>query len=108
MLIRYLKANSNIRDEIMIARLFIYFAFFFILTGCKTELYGGLSEKEGNHMFAILYKAGISVDKETDKDRFITLLVEKEQSASAITTLNKHDYTKEQFNKKRNVFTKKE
>lgn len=106
MLIRYLKANSNIRDKIMIARLFIYFTFFLLLTGCKTELYGGLSEKEGNHMFAILYKAGISVDKKTDKDRFITLLVEKEQSASAIDTLNNHGYPKDHFTNLGDVFSK--
>ncbi|MFT7108650.1 MAG: type III secretion protein J [Psychrobacter glaciei] len=90
----------------MIARLFIYFVLFLLLTGCKTELYGGLSEKEGNHMFAILYKAGISVDKKTDKDRFVTLLVEKEQSASAIDTLNNHGYPKDHFTNLGDVFSK--
>lgn len=90
----------------MTNRIFALLTLLFLITGCKTELYGGLSEKEGNEMFAILYNAGLSIEKETDKDRFVTLLVEEEQSASAIQILKNNGFPKDRFTNIGDVFSK--
>lgn len=90
----------------MAIRILTVFFVLFAISGCKTELYGGLSEKEGNEMFAILYNAGIEIDKQTNKDRLVTLLVEESHSATAIHILKNHGYPKEQFTNIGDVFSK--
>ena len=47
-----------------------------VLAGCKTDLYGNLSERDANEMAAILLDNGIDVDREIAKDGTITLFVE--------------------------------
>ncbi|MFM0942189.1 SctJ family type III secretion inner membrane ring lipoprotein YscJ, partial [Yersinia enterocolitica] len=54
------------------------------LTGCKVDLYTGISQKEGNEMLALLRQEGLSADKEPDKDGKIKLLVEESDVAQAI------------------------
>ena len=90
----------------MAVRIFILLITLCSLAGCKTELYGGLTEKEGNEMFAILYNAGIEIDKKTNKDRLVTLLVEESHSATAIHILKNHGYPKDQFTNIGDVFSK--
>lgn len=67
-----------------------------LLTGCKSELYTGLSEKEANAMLALLQKNQISVDKLATK-LGVTLRVENSEQAEAISILNRSGFPREQF-----------
>ncbi|MBB1269007.1 type III secretion system inner membrane ring lipoprotein SctJ [Shewanella sp. SR44-3] len=68
-----------------------------VLSGCKTELYNGLSQKEGNEMLAILLVAGISTEKLPDSDERIKLMVEESQLSLALATLKSQGYPKDKF-----------
>lgn len=68
-----------------------------MLSGCKTELYNGLSQKEGNEMLAILLVAGISTEKLPDSDERIKLMVEESQLSLALATLKSQGYPKDKF-----------
>lgn len=72
---------------------------FFILSlcGCKTDLYSGLSQKEGNEMLAILLASGIETNKEVDGDGLITLKVDESEVSRALMSLKSQGYPKEKF-----------
>lgn len=75
-----------------------------MLSGCKTELYNGLSQKEGNEMLAILLVAGISTEKLPDSDERIKLMVEESQLSLALATLKSQGYPKDKFASLGDVF----
>lgn len=75
-----------------------------VLSGCKTELYNGLSQKEGNEMLAILLVAGISTEKLPDSDERIKLMVEESQLSLALATLKSQGYPKDKFASLGDVF----
>ncbi|MQL47929.1 EscJ/YscJ/HrcJ family type III secretion inner membrane ring protein [Photorhabdus khanii] len=77
-----------------------------MLTGCKIELYTGVSQKEGNEMLALLREAGISSDKQPDKDDNIKLLVEESDVAQAVEVLKRKGYPRENFSSLQDVFPK--
>ncbi|WP_263079055.1 type III secretion inner membrane ring lipoprotein SctJ [Endozoicomonas sp. Mp262] len=68
-----------------------------LLTGCKSELYSGLSEKEANAMLVLLQKHHISVDKVTVKGGKVTIRVSNSDQAEAISILNRAGFPREQF-----------
>ncbi|PVU32477.1 EscJ/YscJ/HrcJ family type III secretion inner membrane ring protein, partial [Yersinia pestis] len=76
------------------------------LTGCKVDLYTGISQKEGNEMLALLRQEGLSADKEPDKDGKIKLLVEESDVAQAIDILKRKGYPHESFSTLQDVFPK--
>ncbi|CAI1197537.1 type III secretion system inner membrane ring lipoprotein SctJ [Serratia quinivorans] len=57
------------------------------LTGCKAELYSGLSEEEANQMLALLMVRGIDSEKRVIKEGNVTLNVDKERFADAVEIL---------------------
>jgi type III secretion protein J len=59
----------------------------FCLTGCKAELYSGLSEEEANQMLALLMVRGIDSEKRVIKEGNVTLNVDKERFADAVEIL---------------------
>ena len=65
------------------------FVSLFFITGCKTDLYTGLDEKEANEMMALLIYNHIPVVKKTDKDG-ITLSVEEQKFVDAVEVLRLH------------------
>lgn len=77
-----------------------------LLSGCKVELYTGISQKEGNEMLALLRTEGISSDKQPDKDGNIKLLVEESKMAQAVEILKRKGYPRESFSTLQDVFPK--
>lgn len=60
------------------------------LTGCKVELYSGLSEGEANQMLALLMLRNIDSEKEVVKDGNVAIKVEKAQFIDAVEVLRQH------------------
>ncbi len=77
-----------------------------VLSACKTELYIGLNQKEGNEMLALLQTEGLAADKEPDKDGNIKLLVNKSDISRAVEILRRKGYPREHFSTLYDVFPK--
>lgn len=54
------------------------------LVGCQTELYTGVSQKEGNEMLSILLSEGVVATKEPDKDNTVKLMVDNADRKSVV------------------------
>ena len=76
------------------------------LSGCQTELYTNISQKEGNEMLSILLSEGVNADKEPDKDNTVKLLIERSQIAFAVDVLKRKGYPREEFSSLNEVFPK--
>jgi len=74
------------------------------LSGCKTELYSHLSEREGNEMLAVLLSEGVSAEKKATKDNTVQLLVDDSQVAYAIEVLKRKGYPRERFSSLKDIF----
>lgn len=57
------------------------------LSSCKIELNSGLEEKEANEMLSQLALHDIDVSKQVDKDKTVSVWVEKDQFAQAVELL---------------------
>ncbi len=69
-----------------------------LLTGCKTELYSNLAEKDANSMLSILLNNKIDSEKIFDKKAGAYFLhVEKSQIPQAVQLLKQHGYPKEKI-----------
>ncbi len=77
-----------------------------VLTGCKIELYSGLSEKEGNEMLAILLDGSIATEKLLDKDKMVTLMVDGDDVSRSIKLLRSFGYPKEKYSSIGDIFPK--
>lgn len=60
------------------------------LTGCKVELYSGLSEAEANQMLALLMLRDIDSEKQVIKEGNVAIKVEKSQFVDAVEALRQH------------------
>lgn len=60
-----------------------------LLSGCKSELYSKLDEKEANQMMALLIYNNIPADKRVEKEG-VTLLVERERFVDAVEVLRQN------------------
>ncbi|MEZ5824760.1 MAG: type III secretion inner membrane ring lipoprotein SctJ [Geminicoccaceae bacterium] len=77
--------------------LFLSLALLLALTGCKTDLYGGLSERDANEMAAILLDNAIDVEREVAKDGSVTLQIEKDDFARSVRLLTEAGFPREPF-----------
>lgn len=74
-----------------------------LLSACKTELYTGLNEREGNEMLAILLAEGIAAEKNINKEG-VTLKVDNSQVVHALEALKRQGYPKEAFSTVKDLF----
>jgi type III secretion protein J len=77
-----------------------------MMTGCKTELYSNLSEKEANEMLTTLLRNGIASDKVSDRKATFTVRVAETQMADAVEILNEYGFPRESFESMGNLFKK--
>ena len=77
-----------------------------LLTGCKVQLYTGLTEKEGNDMLAILLDDDIEAEKSINKDGIVTLTVGNNDVSRSIRLLRAHGYPKDRFSSVSDIFPK--
>ncbi len=77
-----------------------------LLSGCKVQLYTGLTEKEGNDMLAILLDNQISAEKTMDKDGNVTLTVATEDVSRSIRLLRVNGFPKDRFSSVSDIFPK--
>ena len=77
-----------------------------LLAGCKSQLYTGLQEREGNDMLALLLDSGITATKELNKDRELTLFVPTDDVAKAIHLLRSNGYPRDNFSSVSDIFPK--
>lgn len=90
------KLLNNWGLRIMKQRIVILILTMLILTGCRIELYSGLSESDVNNMLAILMRNDIDVEKiPNKKEKNYTLLVEKSNIPDAVELLRESGYPHE-------------
>lgn len=77
-----------------------------VLTGCKTEIYQGLTEPQVNAMVALLLKNGIDGEKIADKKGY-TLSVKDDQVAVALDLLRENSLPSPQYETMGEVFAAK-
>jgi len=77
-----------------------------LLSGCESQLYTGLNEREGNDMLALLLDSGISATKELNKDRQLTLFVPNDDVARSIHLLRSNGYPRDNFSSVSEIFPK--
>ncbi|MNJ30562.1 Yop protein translocation lipoprotein J precursor [compost metagenome] len=77
-----------------------------LLSGCKVDLYLGLSQQEANEMLALLSAEGIATTKAPDKDGKVKILVEESDIGLAIDALKRKGYPREQFSTLGDIFPK--
>jgi type III secretion protein J len=68
-----------------------------LLTGCKSELYSGLAEKEINEMAMVLQSRGIEVERSSSKAGF-ALSVKSADFTEAMAALNAQGLPRKTFN----------
>lgn len=88
------------------SKLLVFLAFILFLSGCETQLYTGLTEREGNDMLAILMDGGVSVRKELNKDNVLTLFVSNSEVSRSIQMLRNNGYPKDIFSSVKDIFPK--
>lgn len=74
-----------------------------VLTGCKAEIYQGLSENQANSMLAVLLRHGISAEKVAAKNDF-SIAVEEKQIVQALEILRENSLPREDFQNLGQVF----
>jgi len=79
---------------------------FFLLVGCKTELYTGLTEQEANEMITVLQDAKLEVGKVSGLKGAVNLTVESQEIGKAVAILKKNGYPKDVFQSLGDVFKK--
>ena len=87
-------------------RIVMFSLFVLLLSGCKVQLYTGLTEKEGNDMLAILLDNSIPAEKLMDKDGNVTLNVATDDVSRAIRLLRTHGHPKDKFSSVSEIFPK--
>ncbi|MEM7642061.1 MAG: type III secretion inner membrane ring lipoprotein SctJ [Pseudomonadota bacterium] len=85
-------------------RLIVAAALCLALTGCKTDLYSGLGEREANEIVAVLQLAGIDADRKMVAAGEVTVMVPKAHFAAAVETLNAEGYPRQTFQNLGDVF----
>ncbi|HLP68219.1 MAG TPA: type III secretion inner membrane ring lipoprotein SctJ [Rhizobium sp.] len=67
------------------------------LQACSVDLYTNLDEREANEMVAILLSKGIPASRVLQKDGKLTVTVDEDQFAQAVSALNMAGLPKEKF-----------
>ena len=87
-------------------RIIVFGLCLLLLSGCKVQLYTGLTEKEGNDMLAILLDNDLPVEKAIDKEGIVTLTVSTDDVSRAIRLLRSHGFPKDRFSSVSDIFPK--
>ena len=98
-----LNARESVVQKI---RILLLSLFVLLLSGCKVQLYTGLTEKEGNDMLAILLDNSIPAEKVMDKDGNVTLTVSTDDVSRAIRLLRTNGHPKDKFSSVSDIFPK--
>lgn len=83
---------------------FLLIAFAFLLGGCKTELYRGLSQREANEMVAVLARAGISAAREDVDGATYKITVDEKEFPAAVEALKRAGMPRETFRSLGDIF----
>ena len=75
-----------------------------LLTGCKTEIYQGLSENQANTMLSLLLRHGIPAEKIGSKNGY-SLAVEENRIVQALELLKENSLPREDFQSLGKVFS---
>ena len=67
--------------------LFLVLSLLLLLSGCKVEMYSGLSEDQANQMLSTLLRRGIAAEKISAGKNGYTLSVEDDQLVLALQVL---------------------
>lgn len=78
-------------------RTLMLFASVILLSGCQEVLYSELTEADANEMVALLVLSGIPADREKDKDKMYSVLVDGDDIALAVTVLKNSGLPREKF-----------
>ena len=78
-----------------------------LLTGCKTQLYSALSERDAMEMIAILLHHDIPADRIIAKDGTSTIQVDQSRIADAVSLLNANRYPRTAYANMGEVFEQK-
>jgi type III secretion protein J len=76
-----------------------------LLGGCKVDLYSKLQEREANLIVATLLRSGLSADRVEMKDGSITVRVEQNSFAGAVTLLNTAGLPRAKFQTMGEIFS---
>lgn len=77
-----------------------------LISGCKLDLYTGLSEQNANEMLALLMTNGISASTSHNGDNGVTLLIEEGDLTRAIDILKQNGLPKTETDSMGKVFAK--
>ncbi|MGI9504029.1 MAG: type III secretion system inner membrane ring lipoprotein SctJ [Geminicoccaceae bacterium] len=76
------------------------------VSGCKVDLYTGLSEEQANDMLAILLRHGIDAGKSIGDDDFLAISVEESRFADAVEILKSRGYPRASYDNIGEIFEK--
>ncbi len=83
--------------RIRFAGLILVLSSLMLTSGCKTELYSGLTEREANEIIAVLRLNNISADRAFAKSGEVTVRVEDSQFPMAVELLKVEGYPKHNY-----------
>lgn len=84
--------------------LFWLLSLLLLLSGCKVEMYSGLSEDQANQMLSTLLRRGIEAEKQAAGKNGYTLLVDDDQLVRALQVLKENSLPREAFKNLGEVF----
>lgn len=84
--------------------LFLLLSLLLLLSGCKVEMYSGLSEDQANQMLSTLLRRGIEAEKQAAGKNGYTLLVDDDQLVRALQVLKENSLPREAFKNLGEVF----
>ena len=93
-------ASALFRRVLLLASLLLLL----LLTGCKTEIYKGLSENQANTMLSVLLRHGIHAEKVGAKDGY-SLSVDENRIVQALEILKENSLPREDFQNLGKVFS---
>jgi len=94
------RTKAAFRRVLLLASLLMLF----LLAGCKTELYQGLSENQANTMLSLLLRHGIPAEKVGGKNGY-TLSVDEKRIVQALEVLKENSLPREDFQNLGKVFS---
>lgn len=68
-----------------------------LLSGCRVDLYNGLSQSDANEMLAILMNNNIDADKQPSPDGGVTLRVEQSRFIDAVELLRMDGFPRQRY-----------
>jgi type III secretion protein J len=75
-----------------------------MLSGCKVDLYSGLSQEDVNQMMVVLTNADIDSDKSVAKDGSLSLAVDKRDFVRSVELLRQHGYPRKTYQSVNDIF----